>query len=513
MKEISSQTGGGSGSQNSMKVHMGLGDATVIDSIKIIWPSGNIQFSNNHSVADCFTIYEEVGSLIKGKAYIDGNSNCAFDSGELPLPNQEIIITPIGKKVYTDENGEYELYLKPGEYSIEALSNLDYTTNSPSQSMTVTQGVNNIDNDFCYTSSCEEHDLSIDIAIAALRRGFADDLFISVKNNGGGTAENVTFGLVIPTGVNVNSSSIDWDDKIEDTLFWNVASIKPQEEFNLTLRDSVTLALEVGDLTTHHGFTRTFEQSCNSSDTINFIQEIVGAIDPNDKSIVYPEGRNRNYLISDEDITYKIRFENIGTYYASRVIVIDTLESKINPNSIHSVMCSHEYDLEINHNVLKFTFNDIRLPAKQDDSIRCNGFIQFKVKLKSVVPFETRLVNTAHIKFDFEDWIMTNETSSIILEKHPINTFNNINASLYPNPVTDELVIEIFELSKADNYFSNPLISSISVLDTKGKLISEIKGVNKASSTLDLEYLSRGIYIIKIESYDNNTLFKKVIKN
>ena len=108
---------------------------------------------------------------------------------------------------------------------------------------------------------------------------------------------------------------------------------------------------------------------------------------------------------------------------------------------------------------------------------------------------------------------MTNETSSIILEKHPINTFNNINASLYPNPVTDKLVIEIFELSKADNYFSNPLISSISVLDTKGKLISEIKGVNKASSTLDLEYLSRGIYIIKIESYDNNTLFKKVIKN
>jgi hypothetical protein len=43
MNEISGQTGGGFGGQNSLNAEFGLGDATVVDSIRIEWPSGAVE--------------------------------------------------------------------------------------------------------------------------------------------------------------------------------------------------------------------------------------------------------------------------------------------------------------------------------------------------------------------------------------------------------------------------------------------------------------------------------------
>ncbi len=47
MREISSQTG--YNSQNSLNVHFGLGDATIIDSVRIEWPSGAVDIYTNVS--------------------------------------------------------------------------------------------------------------------------------------------------------------------------------------------------------------------------------------------------------------------------------------------------------------------------------------------------------------------------------------------------------------------------------------------------------------------------------
>ena len=43
MNEISGQTGGGFGGQNSLNAEFGLGDATVVDSVIIEWPSGTVE--------------------------------------------------------------------------------------------------------------------------------------------------------------------------------------------------------------------------------------------------------------------------------------------------------------------------------------------------------------------------------------------------------------------------------------------------------------------------------------
>ena len=41
MKEVSSQSGGGCGSQKSLTLHFGINKNTFIDSLIIQWPSGN----------------------------------------------------------------------------------------------------------------------------------------------------------------------------------------------------------------------------------------------------------------------------------------------------------------------------------------------------------------------------------------------------------------------------------------------------------------------------------------
>ena len=61
-REISGQTG--SASQNSLNAHFGLGDATVIDSIHVKWPSGIEQVLTDVGVDQFLTITESEGGIL-----------------------------------------------------------------------------------------------------------------------------------------------------------------------------------------------------------------------------------------------------------------------------------------------------------------------------------------------------------------------------------------------------------------------------------------------------------------
>jgi len=64
MNEISGQTGGGLGSQNSLNAEFGLGDASVIDSIIIEWPNSENWDTINIEMNRFITIVEEKGIIV-----------------------------------------------------------------------------------------------------------------------------------------------------------------------------------------------------------------------------------------------------------------------------------------------------------------------------------------------------------------------------------------------------------------------------------------------------------------
>lgn len=88
MREVSAQTGGGTGGQNELKLSFGLGNATTIASITIEWPSGHRQTLSNQPINQHLTIREESTSEVSGMVYFEENISSNGSSGALPAAAQ-----------------------------------------------------------------------------------------------------------------------------------------------------------------------------------------------------------------------------------------------------------------------------------------------------------------------------------------------------------------------------------------------------------------------------------------
>ena len=75
MREISGQTG--KAGQNSLNVHFGLGDAALVDSIRIEWPSGVVQVLTDVAVNQFLIVEETCCGLYTGG--YTGNTDCSAD--------------------------------------------------------------------------------------------------------------------------------------------------------------------------------------------------------------------------------------------------------------------------------------------------------------------------------------------------------------------------------------------------------------------------------------------------
>jgi len=139
LREINANTttAGESGGASGHIVHMGFGDASVIDTLKIVWPASHTtQIFTNVPAKQILQNTEGVNNLtaatpckpdfppsnpgyVTGKLFSDINNNCSYDAGvDFPIANQLIKASPGPYFVYTDDNGNYTFSLPAGTYSI-----------------------------------------------------------------------------------------------------------------------------------------------------------------------------------------------------------------------------------------------------------------------------------------------------------------------------------------------------------------------------------------------------------
>jgi hypothetical protein len=138
MREINANTtrGGESGGASGHVVHMGFGNAAVIDTLKIYWPASNTTQIFTQVAANQFlSIYENSSALnnvqsciadfpvenpaiVTGKLYNDENNNCIFDAGDSPIANHFIKATPGPYFAMTDNDGNYSLEVPEGNYNV-----------------------------------------------------------------------------------------------------------------------------------------------------------------------------------------------------------------------------------------------------------------------------------------------------------------------------------------------------------------------------------------------------------
>ncbi|MBI1225227.1 MAG: PQQ-binding-like beta-propeller repeat protein [Bacteroidetes bacterium] len=137
--------------------------------------------------------------------------------------------------------------------------------------------------------------------------------------------------------------------------------------------------------------------------------ESVGSFDPNRKS-AQPKGvTDAHFIENTTDLNYQINFQNLGTAPAQTVVILDTLSQFLDTARLELGAASHPYSFELlAQNVLKFTFENIQLPAASADYDASIGFLKFRVKQRPGNLPGTVINNQAGIYFDFNAPVITN---------------------------------------------------------------------------------------------------------
>lgn len=161
-----------------------------------------------------------------------------------------------------------------------------------------------------------------------------------------------------------------------------------------------------------------YRNSYTRKDVLSYTECAVirGAYDPNDKQ-AFPT-RPDSLLRPQQEITYKIRFQNTGTDNATHITVVDTISPYLNLRSIKNVSVSHPMFLNTimdhENRIVYFHFASIDLPFKSVDSVGSNGYIQFTISQLNSVELGSVINNKAAIYFDYNSPIITNMTSQIV---------------------------------------------------------------------------------------------------
>lgn len=244
---------------------------------------------------------------------------------------------------------------------------------------------------------------------------------------------------------------------------------------------------------------------------VNYLNTtVVSSYDPNFKE-VNPKGTGPQGYISTRDsvMEYMVHFQNTGTYYAEKVVVIDTLDPNLDWTTLHPVYMSHNGVVTMNENgVATFTFNGIHLPAQSMNSINSNGMFTYTIKQRPSLSVGTQIRNKASIYFDYNAPIVTNSTLNTIGSTVGIaNTASNAASfGLYPNPADKTC----FAVINSDVFGA----ATIQVSDISGKVLvnnTVTLSIGKQSVPVDVSSLAPGMYLVTLHNMGKTETQKLVI--
>jgi len=230
---------------------------------------------------------------------------------------------------------------------------------------------------------------------------------------------------------------------------------------------------------------------------------------PNDKQ-GYPLGYGPDHLIEQgQPIDYIIRFQNLGTDTARRVVVIDTLSSWLYAPTVTPGASSHPYRYEMPQvGVMRFTFEDINLPSWAENEVASHGFVKFRAFQRGVsnpaqgAPLGTLITNRAALIFDEKTPVLTPTT------RHRIGqNFVNISAvdgpgndrrpevlRVWPNPVPQAATTLWLENLTLKNTAS---AVRFDLYDARGRHVLS-RPVQGERASLEGERLPSGLYFFQV---------------
>jgi hypothetical protein len=473
--------------------------------------SGCAVVQNYYLNANCY-------SIVQGQInYVDANGNC---TGVAPyntavwlrrLHTNNVYMTTTNQGFYRFNIGQpdsFEVFLDTTQPAIQMICPTPHrqTIHVPlGQTVTVPS----------FYVAVNGNDLQVLPFSGGFVPGFMRSMCIPVRNNG----EAVNSAFVVlqypPTIQFANTSTPHQHDAINHQITLTLPSMAHNQISYVCINFITPIGTPLG---TPVPFTATVYPLSGdltpSNNTCQNVFTVSGSYDPNDKQ-VQPFHSNNEFLggiiLPEEEILhYTIRFQNTGTAPAQFVIIRDTLDAYLLPETIHNIQTSHNATVRFAGRELVFEMDNIMLPDSATDLEGSQGFVKFSINRDNTLPLGTNIANTAAIYFDYNLPVITNTTNSVVdilsaLERTPMTQHQ---WKVMPNPFDEHLTIQytLHQSSATQIYLVNALGQTVQMQPQQAE-----QTVGEYQTQISTQALPSGIYWIVLETAQGK-LVQKIVK-
>jgi len=439
---------------------------------------------------------------LRGKVFIDANKDELYTQGENFVPNTPIRASNKNQMtVFTNSNGEYSIIVDTlGSFTFIADVFKNYALVPSSKTANFTYYGEEVIQDFAMQANNNAEDLNTKLSARNLARpGFP--LSFELSNSNVGTVDGTAFqSFHFPTEYIIDSISDGGSESSTGTVTWSSASMSPFAQTKLRVYGHLSSSTTLG--TKLAFYSRISPNSTTDVDMSNNIDSTIlvvrGSFDPNDKAatpILSP-----SQVANGTAIDYTVRFQNTGTDTAFTVVIMDTLTSNLQANTLELVSSSHSCKTTVKGNVVSFEFLKILLPDSSNNESKSHGYVRFKVKPKSTLVLGNKVNNRAAIYFDYNKPVITNTAVTEIKIPDVVTGFGNNSftdkLALHPNPAISEVILS--ENGKVEVY----TLEGVLVLST-----------NVQHNTMDISSLSKGIYFLRLNTANGQRKSVKMVKD
>ncbi|MFN5325320.1 MAG: T9SS type A sorting domain-containing protein [Bacteroidota bacterium] len=447
---------------------------------------------------DYDTVVVSVGSSssysLSGEIYLDVNTNGAKDPGEPGIGNQLATITPPGSNMISTMLGGYGTIVSPGTYDISYSPIPGWVLSSAPATYSVNVTSSSIGNlDFGVTPDSIFANGNLSLSSGLPRCFWTVPYYLNFYNSGF-TPLTGSMSFNHDPLMTYSSSNITPASQSGNTVNYTFTNLYPGQSFSAIVYmvepaagNSLAnyLTVNAGD---------PFGNQLAFTDTL--LQTVSCSFDPNDKA-VYPGGIGPlNYVSMDQRLEFLVRFQNTGNDTAFKVVILDTLDSKLDYSTFALLGNSHPVYTELDGNgKLTFTFDNILLPDSNVNEPASHGFVLYSIDGLSTNPDPTTVNNTAYIYFDQNAPVQTNTTLTTFSDNYLgiDEMLSDDILSIYPNPFNNEAVINCNQCQ--GDYL-------LQITDLVGKVVRNL-WVNGSTWMLYKDFLSPGTYVVEVTSVKN----------
>jgi hypothetical protein len=379
--------------------------------------------ATNQGQGELLTNLSNSNYQISGRIFHDLNGDQVYQPEEPPLPWVNLQVTPDASSPFTDVDGVYTVYATPGTYTLQPAVDPElWTVTSTTPLQATLTGGSPIATDMDFAVAPAQDISLIDASLTLGTGPCGDSTYLSISIiNTGTRIEQGTIALQLhPSFFFVASSTIP-ESQVGNTITWTFDDLGVQEVRSIVAVVTTPPTTMAGELWFHSLQVNVLDDDGAVLTSANSTLEgtVRCAYDPNDKQ-VHPAGYGEAGAIDLDTpfLDYTVRFQNTGTAPAFDVVIMDQLDTDLDPERVEVLGFSHtptQVAITANGSI-QFKFLDIMLPDSATDQLGSQGFIHFRIHLREGLPHLTAIPNTAAIYFDLNPPIITNTVHSTLVD-------------------------------------------------------------------------------------------------